>query len=71
MFSMYDQFFFPPFQGVIVVSDSELKDLKLQRKQHDLKILEKQRSEIDAAISEINNEIKLLTPSKKAEAAKK
>ncbi len=71
MFSMYDQFFFPPFQGVIVVSDSELKDLKLQRKQHDLKILEKQRSEIDAAISEINNEIKLLSPSKKAEAAKK
>jgi len=71
MFSMYDQFFFPPFQGVIVVSDSELKDLKLQRKQHDLKILEKQRNEIDAAISELNNEIQLISPSKKAEAAKK
>ena len=68
---MYDQFFFPPFQGVIVVSDSELKDLKLQRKQHDLKILEKQKNEIDAAISEINNEIKLLTPSKAAKEVKK
>ena len=71
MFSMYDQFFFPPFQGVIVVSDSELKDLKLQRKQLDLKILEKQRNEIDAAISELNNEIQLISPSKAAEAAKK
>lgn len=71
MFSMYDQFFFPPFQGVIVVSDSELKDLKLQKKQHELKILEKQRSEIDAAISEINNEIKLITPSEEAKAVKK
>ena len=71
MFSMYDQFFFPPFQGVIVVSDSELKDLKLQRKQHDLKILEKQRNEIDAAISELKNEIQLISPSEKAEAAKK
>jgi len=71
MFSMYDQFFFPPFQGVIVVSDSELKDLKLQRKQHDLKILEKQKSELNAAISELTNEIKLLSPSEAAKEVQK
>lgn len=71
MFSMYDQFFFPPFQGVIVVSDSELKDLKLQKKQHDLKNLEKQKSEINAAIAELTNEIKILSPSKAAEEIKK
>ena len=65
MFSMYDQFFFPPFQGVIVVSDSELKDLKLQKKQHELKLLEHRKNELDAAISELTNEIKLLQPSKK------
>lgn len=60
MFSMYDQFFFPPFQGVVVVSDTELKQLKLQKKESDLKILEKHKSEIEAAISELQNEIKIL-----------
>ena len=71
MFSMYDQCFFPPLQGVIFVSDSQIKDLKFQSNQHDLKILEKQRNEIDAAISELNNEIQLISPSKAAEAVKK
>ena len=66
MFSMYDQFFFPPFQGVVVVSDTELKNLKLRKKESDLKILEQRRSEIEAAISELQNEIKLIEPIKEA-----
>ena len=69
MFSMYDQFFFPPFQGVIVVSDSELKDLKIKKKQNDLSILKKNKLELEAAISEIENEIKALSPAEEAKAA--
>tara|TARA_B100000427_G_scaffold173051_1_gene143848 strand:+ start:497 stop:733 length:237 start_codon:yes stop_codon:yes gene_type:complete len=59
---MYDQFFFPPFQGVVVVSDTDLKKLKLQKKESDLKILQQRKSEIEAAISELQNEIKILSP---------
>ena len=66
MFSMYDQFFFPPFQGVVVVSDTDLTKLKLQKKESDLKILEQHKAEIEAAISELQNEIKLIEPTKKA-----
>lgn len=67
MFSMYDQFFFPPFQGVVVVSDTDLTKLKLQKKESDLKILQQHKSEIEAAISELQNEIKILSPSTEKE----
>ena len=50
---------FPPTTRYIVISDSELRDIRVRKAEEDIAILESQANRLNTALAEVKNSIRL------------
>ena len=50
---------FPPATRYIVISDSELRDIRVRKAEEDIAILESQANRLNTALAEVKNSIRL------------
>ena len=75
MYSLFDYMLSPPVRTVVVVSENQLNDLRLQQVNEEIQVIERQQKELEAAYSRrkqnlsdtlasLGAEVKRLTPAK-------
>ena len=75
MYSLFDYMLSPPVRTVVVVSENQLNDLRLQQVNEEIEVIERQQKELEAAYSRrkqnlsdslasLGAEVKRLTPAK-------
>ena len=50
---------FPPATRYIVISDSELRDMRVRKAEEDIAVLESQANRLNTALAEVKNSIRL------------
>ena len=51
MYSLFDYMLSPPVRTVVVVSEDQLNDLRLQQVNEEIEVIERQQKELEAAYS--------------------
>ena len=75
MYSLFDYMLSPPVRTVVVVSEDQLNDLRLQQVNEEIEVIERQQKELEAAYSRrkqnlsdslasLSAEVKRLSPAK-------
>ncbi len=75
MYSLFDYMLSPPVRTVVVVSENQLNDLRLQQVNEEIEVIERQQKELEAAynrrkqnlsdsLASLGAEVKRLTPAK-------
>ena len=75
MYSLFDYMLTPPVRTVVVVSENQLNDLRLQQVNEEIGVIESQQKELEAAYSRrkqnlsdtlasLSDEVKRLSPAK-------
>ncbi len=75
MYSLFDYMLSPPVRTVVVVSENQLNDLRLQQVNEEIEVIQRQQKELEAAYSRrkqnlsdslasLGAEVKRLTPAK-------
>ena len=75
MYSLFDYMLTPPVRTVVVVTEDQLNDLKLKQVNEEIKTIQNQQEELEAAynrrksslsdsLAHIESQVKQLTPAK-------
>jgi len=75
MYSLFDYMLTPPVRTVVVVSENQLNDLRLQQVNEEIEVIQRQQKELDSAYSRrkqnlsdtlasLSDEVKRLSPAK-------
>ena len=73
MYSLFDYMLSPPVRTVVVVSENQLNDLRLQQVNEEIEVIQRQQKELDSAYSRrkqnlsdtlasLNSQVKALKP---------